>query len=128
MNLLLDTHLLLWVAEGDPRLPKQASELIEDAENKLFFSVVSLWEVVIKSSLGREDFAVDAVRLRTLLLRNGYAEVPILGEHVQQLASLPPVPRDPFDRMLLAQARVETCRLATIDDSLARYGEPVLKL
>ena len=97
-ELLLDTHLLLWAAGEPRRLPKQARILIGNPDNELLFSVASLWEVVVKRGLGREDFAVDARLLRRGLLDNGYSELPIVSGHVAAIDSLPPIHKDPFDR------------------------------
>ncbi|MCU0761379.1 MAG: type II toxin-antitoxin system VapC family toxin [Steroidobacteraceae bacterium] len=125
MNLLLDTHLLLWSA-GDPqRLPGPARALIEDPTHGLVFSVASLWEVEIKRSLDRADFRVDTALLRRGLLDNGYRELPVRGEHVLALGALPPLHRDPFDRLLVAQAQVEGLLLLTHDQALAAYPAPI---
>lgn len=125
MKLLLDTHLLLWAA-GDPgRLSTVARALIEGPENELFFSAASLWEISIKRGLGRSDFQVDTRVLRRGLLDNGYNELPIISEHAVAIEGLPPIHKDPFDRMLLAQATVEGITLLTADVLLAQYPGPV---
>ena len=120
-RLLLDTQLLLWAAAAPERLPKSAHVLIEDADNALLFSVVSLWEVVIKAGLGRLDFRVDARRLRRGLLGAGYHELGVDGEHVLAVKHLPPLHKDPFDRLLLAQSGMEGAMLVTADAQLAQY-------
>ncbi|PPD03213.1 MAG: PIN domain nuclease [Methylobacter sp.] len=121
MKFLLDTHLLLWAA-GDPeQLSLSARTLMNEPENQLLFSPASLWEIVIKNGLGRDDFKVDANVLRRSLLDNGYIELPILSEHALAIASLPPIHKDPFDRLLLAQATVEGITLLTADSNLAQY-------
>ena len=125
MKLLLDTHLLLWAAGQPDRLPAAVRALIEKAENELFFSAASLWEIVIKRGLEREDFKVDARLLRRGLLDNGYSELPIGSEHVVAVEGLPPIHKDPFDRVLLAQAQVEGITLLTADQILAQYPGPV---
>jgi PIN domain nuclease of toxin-antitoxin system len=125
VKLLLDTHLLLWAAGQPERLSKAARELIEAADNELIFSTASLWEVVIKRGLGREDFQVDVRLLRRGLLDNGYTELPIGSEHVVAIEFLPPVHKDPFDRLLIAQALVEGITLVTTDETVARYPAPV---
>ena len=107
MRLLLDTQLLLWAAAAPERLPVAAAALIEDEGNTLLFSAASLWEVAIKAGLGRADFAVDAGVLRRGLVDNGYEELAVTGAHACAVAALPPLHRDPFDRMLVAQALVE---------------------
>lgn len=128
MKLLLDTQLLLWAA-GDPeRLSERARELLDDPRNELLFSAASLWEVAIKSTLGRDDFRVDPRLFRRGLLDNGYQELPVTSEHAVNLDSLPPLHKDPFDRLLLAQALAEGVVLLTADAQLARYGRPVRRV
>jgi PIN domain nuclease of toxin-antitoxin system len=125
VKLLLDTHLLLWAAGEPARLPVAARELIDDANNQPMFSVASLWEVAIKSGLGRDDFRVDARLLRRGLLDNGYDELAITGEHAVAVAALPPIHKDPFDRLLVAQSAVEGILLLTTDTVVAQYPGPV---
>ena len=128
MKLLLDTHLVLWAA-GDPqRLSKQARILIDNPDNELLFSAASLWEVAIKRGLGREDFKVDARLLRRGLLDNGYSELPIISDHVVATESLPLIHKDPFDRILVAQATVEGVLLLTIDSLVSQYPGPIRTL
>ncbi len=128
MKLLLDTHILLWAAHGSPRLPARAAVLIRHAENELLFSAASLWEVAIKSGLGRPEFQIDPRILRRGLMDNGYAELPVTGEHAAAVISLPPIHKDPFDRMLIAQAMVEGVTLVTADSDLPDYGAPILRV
>lgn len=125
MKLLLDTHLLLWSAGQPDRLSTEARALLEAPENELFFSSASLWEVVIKRGLGRDDFKVDARLLRRGLLDNGYSELPIGSEHVVAIENLPPVHKDPFDRILVAQAQVEGITLLTADPTVDKYPGPI---
>ena len=125
MKLLLDTHLLLWAAGEPRRLSKRARTLIDNPNNELLFSAASLWEVAIKRGLGREDFKVDARLLRRGLLDNGYSELPIISDHVVATESLPPIHKDPFDRVLVAQATVEGVTLLTIDSLVAQYPGPI---
>jgi PIN domain nuclease of toxin-antitoxin system len=128
LKLLLDTHLLLWAA-GEPRcLSKPARALIANPENELLFSAASLWEVAIKRGLGREDFKVDARLLRRGLLDNGYSELPIISDHVVATESLPPLHKDPFDRILVAQATVEGITLLTTDSLVSQYPGPIQML
>lgn len=128
MKLLIDTHLLLWAAQGVEHLPMDARTVMGEPENELFFSVASLWEIVIKCGLGRQDFKVDPRVLRRSLLDNGYCELPILSEHAVAVASLPPIHRDPFDRLLVAQAIVEGITLLTADIQVAKYPGPVQRV
>jgi len=125
MKLLLDTHLLLWAAGEPERLSTQARGLIDDPDNELLFSAASLWEVAIKRGLGRHDFKVDARLLRRGLLDNGYSELPIVSDHAATTESLPPIHKDPFDRVLVAQATVEGITLLTIDSRVSQYPGPI---
>lgn len=125
MTLLLDTHLLLWAA-GDPgRLSSKAQDLLSDPATELIFSTASIWEVVIKNALGRDDFRVDPRQLRDGLIQNDYRELEIRSEHALAVGSLPPIHKDPFDRILIAQAQVENVTLLTTDDKVARYSGPI---
>ena len=128
MKLLLDTHLLLWAAGQPKRLPAAARKLLADADNELLYSAVSLWEITIKRGLDREDFQVDARVLRRGLIDNGYMELPMRGEHAVAIDSLPPLHKDPFDRLLVAQATVEGIILLTTDPLVARYPGPVRRV
>jgi PIN domain nuclease of toxin-antitoxin system len=121
VKLLLDTHLLLWAAGLPDRLTAEARTLIEDAANTLLFSAASLWEVAIKAGLGRDDFRADAGVLRRGLVENGWQELAVTGAHAAAVARLPPIHRDPFDRMLVAQAQVEGVTLVTGDPVVGRY-------
>lgn len=128
MKLLLDTHLLLWAAGQPKRLPVRARKLLTDSNNELLFSAVSLWEVAIKRGLGRDDFQVDARVFRRGLLDNGYIELPMLSAHVVAIDGLPPIHKDPFDRLLIAQATVEGIVLLSADPVMAKYRGPVRKV
>ncbi|AJD51014.1 PIN domain nuclease, a component of toxin-antitoxin system (PIN domain) [Thalassospira xiamenensis M-5 = DSM 17429] len=122
MKLLLDTHLILWAAGEPEKLPSGAVDLIENAESELLFSAASLWEIAIKSGLGRDDFRVNARLLRRGLIDNGYSELPITGEHTLMIDTLPSIHKDPFDRLLVAQAISEGIVLLTSDDLVAKYA------
>ena len=125
MRLLLDTHLLVW-AMGDPeRLPAGCAAMLEDPSNSLVFSVASLWELVIKQALGRPDFNLEPSLLRQALLGGGWQELPIEASHALAVSQLPPLHRDPFDRLLLAQAQVEGLLLLTADSQLSLYPGPI---
>jgi PIN domain nuclease of toxin-antitoxin system len=121
VKLLLDTHLLLRAAESIERVPPGVRVSMADPKNELLFSVASLWEIAIKSSLKRPDFQVDARVLRRGLIDNGYQELPILSEHAVAIDALPPIHKDPFDRLLIAQATVEGITLLTDDTTVAQY-------
>lgn len=128
MKLLLDTHLLLWAAGSPEKLSTSARLSIEDPQNELFFSVASLWEIVIKRRLERSDFRVEASVLRRGLLDNGYQELAITSEHAVSVDSLPPLHKDPFDRILVAQAIAEGITLLTADTLVAQYPGPVRRV
>jgi PIN domain nuclease of toxin-antitoxin system len=125
MKLLLGTHLLLWAAGKPNRLSATARKLIDSSANELLFSAGSVWEVAIKRGLGRSDFQADPRLLRRGLLDNGYDELPVLSEHVIAIDGLPLIHKDPFDRLLVAQAIVEGITLLTADSIVAEYRGPV---
>jgi len=128
MKFLLDTHILLWAAGQPDRLSSKARKMLLDARNALFFSAASIWEIVIKREIGRDDFIVDPYRLRKMLVLNDYRELPITSEHVLRVSTLPPLHKDPFDRALIAQARSEGMMLLTVDAMVIRYGESILAI
>ena len=128
MKLLLDTHVLLWAAGQPDRLPAAARRLLDDPRNEPIFSSASLWEIAIKSGLGRDDFLVNARLLRRGLLDNGYGELPITSEHAVAVDGLPPIHKDPFDRILVAQSMVEGITLLTSDPLVAQYPAPVQRV
>ena len=121
MKLLLDTHLLIWTASNSKRVSEDARRLIEDMDNRIAFSLVSIWEIAIKRSLGRPDFQIDPRELRAELLAAGFDELALKSEHCFAVMDLPFLHRDPFDRMLIMQARVEKMALLTSDRTIARY-------
>ncbi len=123
MRLLLDTQIAIWLEMDRGRLPTRATELLNDEANDLAFSVVNIWEAVIKAARGRPDFTVDPVALRAALLEDAVTELSVAAHHVLGVATLVPIHRDPFDRLLVAQARAEGRRLLTTDRLLARYGD-----
>ena len=125
MTILLDTHILLWAAGAPERLPSHARAAIEDPRNDLVYSAASVWEVAIKSGRGRADFSVDARVLRHRLLAHGYTELPVTGAHAAAVDLLPPIHKDPFDRILVAQAQLEGLTLWTADDTVGRYPGPI---
>lgn len=125
MKFLLDTHLLLWAAYHPARLSAATRAALETPGAELFFSAASIWEVAIKRGRNRADFTADAPVLRRGLLDNGYLELPVSGDHASAIAGLPAVHKDPFDRLLVAQALHEGFMLLTADAALAAYGGPV---
>lgn len=128
MRLLLDTQLLLWAVAEPRKIPASTRTLLNDPRSDLCYSVASLWEIAIKNSLGREDFRVDPRLIRRGLLDNGYVELAITGLHALGVDDLPPLHKDPFDRLLVAQAQAEGVVLLTTDATLARYPGSIRKV
>lgn len=128
MKLLLDTHVLLWAAGTPDKLSPRARTLLDDPDHELVFSAASIWEITIKRSLGRGDFQVEPRVLRRGLLDNGYQELAITSEHAVAVNLLPPIHKDPFDRILLAQAYTEGITLLTVDEVVSRYPGPVRRI
>jgi PIN domain nuclease of toxin-antitoxin system len=124
-GLLLDTQLLVWVGYAPQRLDRSLAAELVDRRRDISFSVVSLWEVAIKASLGRDDFQVNPPALRLGLLEQGFRELPIQVNHVLSVQHLPRIHRDPFDRLLVAQAARERLSLLTADRTLLGYGDGV---
>ena len=128
MRLLLDTHVALWAIRDDPKLSARARELIANLDNPVFVSVVSLWEIAIKYALRRgraNDMPISASEAVKDFDRAGYDLLPVTPSHALAVAALPPARTDPFDRMLVAQARTEPLRLLTSDAAVAAYGEGI---
>ena len=125
---LLDTHILIWATHDDllPLLPAEASAIITDAEGDVFFSAASIWEATIKASLGRADFDVDPEKTMLCAIANGYRELPIHATHTVGVGALPPIHKNPFDRLLIAQARACDLKLVTADDAISAYGAGIL--
>jgi len=124
-GLVLDTQLLVWVGYAPQRLGSSLAAELVDRRCVIWFSVVSIWEMAIKASLGREDFQVNPPALRLGLLEQGFLELPIQVSHVLAVQHLPRIHRDPFDRLLVAQAAEERLCLLTADRTLLGYGEGV---
>ncbi|MET0252348.1 MAG: type II toxin-antitoxin system VapC family toxin [Novosphingobium sp.] len=129
MRLLVDTHIVLWRMTADPRLPQRAIELMDDETNSVAVSAVSVWEVAIKSALGREGspgLPLSGADFLAELRAVGLSPLPITAEQITALDGLPLHHSDPFDRLLVAQARHEAMYLLTHDQQLAAYGDRVL--
>jgi PIN domain nuclease of toxin-antitoxin system len=121
--LLLDTHTLLWTLDDDPRLQADARDAIEDPENDVWVSVASAWEIAIKSGKGRLKARDD---LEAALEAQSFTSLAITIAHALGVRALPPHHRDPFDRMLVAQARLEGLTIVTRDPNIPRYGVATL--
>jgi PIN domain nuclease of toxin-antitoxin system len=122
LKLLLDTHYLLWVLAGDKRA-KALAHRLQSADHLVHFSVVSIWEIALKASQGK--LPINAALLRQEAIASGLREITVLGPHAVAIGKLPWHHRDPFDRMLVAQAATEPMRLITNDALLAAYGDCV---
>ncbi len=126
MRLLLDTHAFLWWITDDARLSDRARALIGDGGNEVFLSAASAWELAVKASLRRVEIAQPLERfVPDQLERNGFQALPVLLRHALGLPALPPLHRDPFDRMLVAQALAEELTLVSADREIRRYPVPV---
>ena len=125
MRLLLDTHLLVLAMGSPERLSAALAAMLQDPANTPVFSVASLWELVIKQGIGKPDFRVEQALLRRALLDGGWQELPVQAHHALAVAALPLLHRDPFDRLLLAQASADGLLLITADQQLAAYPGPV---
>lgn len=128
MKFLIDTHLVLWAFFEPKRLSAQARTILESPKNKLVYSTVVLWEIGIKRGLGKKEFQVEPRVLRRALLDDGYEELPVLGQHAVEVDILPRLHKDPFDRILIAQALVEGITLLTADPVIAQYPGPIRKV
>ena len=120
MKVLADTHALIWAAADPDRLGPAARDLLADPHADVWFSVVSIWEMVIKAGR-RPGFALDADDLRRGLLHRGFQELEVTAAHVLEVSRLPALHGDPFDRLLVAQARVEDLTIMTADRAIAAY-------
>jgi PIN domain nuclease of toxin-antitoxin system len=124
MRLLLDTQILLWALSGDRRLDQITRKTLTAPDNEVFVSAASLWEIAIKSSIGKLE--ADVLEVLAAVPASGFQELPVTGRHAADVAALPWLHRDPFDRLLVAQARAEPMRLLTADETLRQYGDFVI--
>lgn len=128
MKFLFDTQVAIWTLFENPRLSAAGREICNDSENQFYFSVCNIWEIAIKRGLGRPGFIHDPRRIRRYLLHSGCEELTIQSDHAVEVANLPPLHKDPFDRILIAQAMVEGITLLTADETIARYPGPIRKV
>ncbi|MCE2910059.1 MAG: type II toxin-antitoxin system VapC family toxin [Burkholderiaceae bacterium] len=126
MNLLLDTHVALWVLVDSPRLGREARRWLTAERSTAWVSAASLWEIAIKHSLGRGDMPVSPEQALEQFRASGLRILPVQPEHAVAVAALPPIHADPFDRLLVAQALTEPMRLMTHDALIAHYSETVI--
>jgi PIN domain nuclease of toxin-antitoxin system len=128
MRLLLDTHVLLWTLGAPERLGNTLSAAIKSPDNDVMFSAVSIWEIAIKSALRRNDFQVAPDEILAAAIESGFTELPVRSAAAVQVAKLPVHHRDPFDRLLIAQAITEPATLYTADSQLEIYSELVHRI
>ena len=128
MNLLLDTHIALWAITDSPKLSQKARELIESPKTTIWISVASLWEIAIKYSLGRGDMPISSQQALSYFRESGYRFLAVEAEHAVAVEELPTHHKDPFDRILVAQALVEPMRLMTHDSLVALYSDTIIKI
>lgn len=125
MRILLDTHVLLWAVGNSDRLTVAARKWLEDSNNEVFFSAASLWEIALKAALGREDFRIDPAQVLEVMPETGFSELPVNAQHAVEVSRLPMIHKDPFDRLLVAQSKVEPMLLLTNDERLVSYSDNV---
>lgn len=128
MTYLLDTHFLVWILIDDSHISKAARTILTDPRNRLIFSVASIWELSIKHARRPKFIPIDPSVIRHKLLEDGYIELPISGEHVLAAGALPPIHKDPFDRLLIAQSTIEGIVLLTADKGIATYPGLIRKV
>lgn len=125
MRVLLDTHLLLWAMAASRRLPRVVKTQLLDPANEIYFSAASVWEIAIKQGLRRKDFRIELDGFLETLPVAGFAELPVTARHAAGVARLPPIHKDPFDRLLVAQSMAEPMTLLTNDAVLEGYWDGV---
>jgi PIN domain nuclease of toxin-antitoxin system len=128
MIYIVDTHILIWLSMQSSRLTQRTRSLLEDRDNKIYFSAISIFEIAVKQQLSKNDFNVDAGAVRLAMINEDYAELAVDGRHAAFVSTMPLIHRDPFDRLLVAQANVEGMTLVTGDEQIARYAGPILKV
>ena len=126
MEILLDTHALLWFMDGDKNLPTSARETIQNTDNKIYVSIASVWEIAIKLSIGKLTLKKSIENFLTILDENGFILLEVNTKHIKKVAELPFIHRDPFDRMLVSQAMVENMSIMTIDSNITKYGVHII--
>ena len=128
MKYLLDTHIVLWAGFDVKRLSRKEKSILENPGNALYFSPISLWEISIKHEKHPEQMSVTSERVREIAIKMGFIELPVRSRHGVDIAKFPDIHNDPFDRMLITQARSDGLSLISHDDNVIAYGEPVVKV
>jgi len=133
MRILIDTHIAIWAVMNDPKLPERAKDIILDEENEIFYSTASVWEITIKHMLHPDKLRISGSLLEKGCEDNGYFVLPIFNKHVSALETLrrpenAPRHNDPFDRIMVAQAKVENLKFLTHDSLVPYYEEPFIIL
>ncbi len=123
MRLLLDTHILCWAAFDPGKLPAAMAIAIDNPANETLFSVATIWELANKYASGSEEYRYPPRVLRAHALRVGYSELPVTGDHALQMGALPPLHRNPFDRLMIAQAQCEGLILVTVSSVMKQYPD-----
>lgn len=121
MNYLLDTHILLWMLVDPAKAPAAMHRLVEDTRNRVWFSAASIWEIAIKHSLAKADFPVESATIWKAARETGFEELAVTAEHAVGVDALPWLHRDPFDRLLVAQARAAGMKLLSVDPKVNAY-------
>ncbi len=127
MKYLLDTHIVLWLANSSDKINPSIKSILENIDLDIYFNAVNFWEIAIKNQLDKSDFQVDSVKLYKQMLEHDFIELPILSKHTLRLESLPNYHKDPFDRLLIAQALDENLTLITHDSSIWKYDVNITK-
>lgn len=127
MGYLLDTHIVLWLANSPDKINASVKSILENIDYDIYFSAVNFWEIVIKNQLDKSNFQVDSVKLYEQMLEHGFIELPVLSKHTLVLDCLPNHHKDPFDRLLIAQTLDENLTLITHDASIWKYDLSVIK-
>lgn len=127
MGYLLDTHIVLWLANSPDKINASVKSILKNIDYDIYFSAVNFWEIAIKNQLDKSNFQVDSVKLYEQMLEHGFIELPVLSKHTLVLESLPNHHKDPFDRLLVAQTLDENLTLITHDSSIWKYDVNITK-
>lgn len=125
MQYLLDTNAFIWFIEGNPRLGKTSTEIVKDPENKIFYSLISIWEIILKQSKGKLKVPQD---IKKAVDYSRFEQIDLKLNHVLTVKKLKPIHKDPFDRMLIAQAKSENLTIITSDSKIIKYNVKTLKV